>query len=220
MLTVNSGNLLDEVDRQIGELSLPACTKAELTLECERRVYSVMGGSKFENYLRYIYSRLRDAGFVKGSFKLQNKFHLYRGYVRFAGEMMAKAGLKQLKNWPELKQLRRQNTEMIEEHFSKVGLALWPKPTEADVTMLRYPVLTPHKSRIVEQASKKKLDLGGWYMSPIHPLQRGDLAKVDYRSGSCQKAEDMISQLVHLPTGLGLNKQKLGAMASIISHDR
>ncbi len=216
MLTVNSENLLDEVDRQIGELSLLACTKAELTLECERRVYSVMGGSKFENYLRYIYGRLRDVGFVKGSFKLQNKFHLYRGYVRFAGEMMAKAGLKQLKNWPKLKQLRRQNTEMIEEHFSKAGLALWPKPDEADVTMLRYPILTPHKSRIIERARKQKLDIAGWYMSPVHPLQGDDLAKVNYHSRNCQRAEYMISQLVHLPTGLTLSRQSLESMAKII----
>lgn len=219
MLTVNSERLLEEVDRQIGELSVPASAKSELTLECERRVYSVIGGSKFESYLRYIYGKLRDMGFAKGSFKLENKFHLYRGYVRLTGEMTAKAGLKQLKNWPKLKQLKRQNAEMIEEHFGKARLALWPKPDEADVTMLRYPILTPHKSGILKQARKQKLDVAGWYISPVHPLQGDDLARVDYHMANCKKAENMIKQLVHLPTGLWLNKQNLEAMVRIISRN-
>lgn len=219
MLTVNSKKLLDEVDRQVENWTLPALAKSELILECERRVYSILGGSQLENYLRYAYSKLRNMGLVKGSFKRDTKFCLYRGYVRFVGEMTAKAGLKQLANWPKLKQLRRQDTGMIEEYFSRAGLALWPKPDEADVTMLRYPVLTPHKSRIMERVRKQKLDVAGWYMSPVHPLQGDDLAKVNYHSGNCQRAEDMINRLVHLPTGLTLKKQSLEAMARIISQD-
>jgi len=219
MLTVNSRKLLDQVDRQIEELALPAPRKSELILECQRRVYSILGGSQLQGHLRYTYGKLRDIGIIKGSFKLEGNFRLYRGYVRFAGEMTAKAGLKQLENWPKLKRLRRENTEMIEEYFSKARLTLRPKTDEADVTMLRYPILTPHKSRIVEQASKQKLDVAGWYMSPIHPLQGDELAKVDYNRGSCQKAEDMIKQLVHLPTGLTLNKQSLEAMVKIISQN-
>ena len=217
MLTVNSKELLDEVDMQIEQWGLPASRKSELILECQRRVYSILSGLKMEYHLRYMYVKLRDAGLVKGSFKLDCDFSLYRGYVRFAGEMTAKVGLKQLENWPKLKQLRRQNTEMIEEHSNKAGLPLWPKPDEADVTMLRYPILTPYKSRIVQHARKQKLDAASWYMSPIHPLQGDDLARVGYHSGSCRKAEDMIRQLVHLPTGCWLNKQNLEAMVKIIS---
>ena len=124
-----------------------------------------------------------------------------------------------MKNWPQLKQLRRENVEKIKESFSKAGLALWPVPAEADVTMLRYPILTPHKSRILKDAYKQKLDIAGWYISPVHPLQGNDLTKVNYHNGNCQRAEDMISQLVHLPTGLTLNKKGLEAMVRIISQN-
>ena len=57
-------------------------------------------------------------------------------------------------------------------------------------------------------------------MSPVHPLQGDNLTKVDYQSGNCKRAEGMISQLVHLPTGLGLNEQNLEAMMRIISQNR
>jgi perosamine synthetase len=217
MLTVNSRKLLDEVERQIEQCALPASTKSELILECQRRVYSVMGSSKLQNCLLYVYRKLRDMGFVKNSFELKSGFRFYQGYVRLAGEMTAKAGLKQLESWPKLNRLRRETVELIEGHFRRAGLPLWPRPVEADVTMLRYPLLTPYKSEILNHARKYRLDIAGWYISPIHPLQGADLAKVDYRVGSCQKAEHMISELVHLPTGLKLNGFCLDNMVKIIS---
>jgi dTDP-4-amino-4,6-dideoxygalactose transaminase len=220
MLTVNSKELLDEVNYQIENWALPASAKTEMILECERRLYSILSGSQLESYIRYAYRKLRDMGLVKGSFKLDSEFCLCPGYVRFTGETTARAGLKQLENWPKLKQIRRQNTTMIEQYLRKTDLALWPKPAEADVTMLRYPVLTPHKPKIIKHAHKQRFDIAGWYMSPVHPLQGDNLAKVDYHSGSCQRAEIMISQLIHLPTGVRLNKQNLEAMVRIISQNR
>lgn len=220
MLTVNSEELRDEVNQWIEELALPACKKSELVLECQRRVYSILGGPKLQDYLRYMYVKFRDRGLVKGSFRLDCDFRLYRGYVRFAGEMTAKVGLKQLENWPKLMQLRRQNTQMIEEHFRKAGLALWPRPGLANVTMLRYPILTINKSKILEQAGKQKLDVAGWYMSPVHPLTGKDLRKVDYENGSCQRVEEMISRVVHLPTGLLLSERKIETMVKIIAQNQ
>lgn len=219
MLTINSRQLLDEVDYQIEKLAIPAPVKTELLLACERRVYPILGSSKLKSYLRYKCKKLRDKNLAGGSFGPGNKFRFYRGYIRFAGKMTAKAGLKQLENWPKLKQLRRKNTEMIEEHLSKLGISVWPKPDEADVTMLRYPVPTQHKSRVIELAHKQKLDIASWYESPVHPLKGNELAKVDYRIGSCQKAEDMIKRFVYLPTGLTLTKQKLEAMVRIICNN-
>jgi dTDP-4-amino-4,6-dideoxygalactose transaminase len=216
MLTVNSQPLLEKIDSEIEKWALPMSLQSDVVLECQRRIYWTFSTPKLEGWLKYIYLKLRDKDLIKGSFKLDCKFCFYRGYVRLAGEMMAKAGLAQLENWPKLKQLRRQNTEMIEEHFNKAGLPLWPRPDEADVTMLRYPVLTPHKSRIVKQARKQKLDVAGWYISPVHPFEGDALTKVDYHSGSCEKAEDMIRQLVHLPTGVTVNKQNLETMVRII----
>lgn len=216
MLTVNSKKVLDEVDKQIEDLALPASTKSELLLECERRLYPMLGSSRLKSYLQNKCKELRNMSLCRCSSNSDTEFRFYRGYVRLAGTMTAKAGLKQLENWPKLMQLRRKNTEMIEEHLSKAGLALWPKPAEADVTMLRYPVPTPEKARVISQARKQKLDIAGWYESPVHPLKGNELSKVDYKIGSCQKAEDMIKRFVYLPTGLTLNRHKLEAMMGII----
>ena len=213
MLTVNSNELLEQVGQQIEKSALPASTKLELILECERRVFPLLGcRSKLKSYLRYMCNKLRG----KGTFKPEEGFDCYRGYIRLAGKMTSREGLKQLENWPRLMQLRHENTRMIEEHLSKAGLALWPKPDEADVTMLKYPVRTPHKSQILKQARKQKVAIIGYFSSPVHPLQEQALNKVGYRRGSCRKAEDMIKQYVYLPTGPLLTEQSLENMLRII----
>jgi dTDP-4-amino-4,6-dideoxygalactose transaminase len=213
MLTVNSVELLERVDQQIEELALPASRRSELILECERRVHPFPGWiPKLKGCLQYIWNTLRD----KESSNPGREFQLYRGYVRLGGEMTANEGLKQLGNLPKLKNLRREHTAMIEEHLRQAGLPLWPRPEQSDITMLKYPVRTPHRWKILEQARKQGLRITGYFSSPVHPLQGEDLAKVDYKIGSCRKAEDMIEHHVYLPTGPLLNRQELGTMIELI----
>lgn len=216
MLTVSSKQLLYKVDQQIEQSAVAASKKSELVLACQRRAYSILGRARLEAYLRYHYSRLRNMRLTKGNSLLKGSFHFYPGYIRLAGELAAKAGVKQIESWPRLQQIRQQNTAMIEEYFSEAGLPLWPKPDQADITMLRYPLLVRKKSEIVDQAGKKGLDVAGWYTSPVHPLQGDDLVKVGYRAGSCRRAEGTIEQLVHLPTGAFLNRRRLEAIMKMI----
>ncbi len=217
MLTVNSSGLLEKVDRQIERFAAPASKKSDFILACLRRAYHPFSQSRLDCYLGYQYSRLRSTLHFRGKSFLKNGFPSCEGYVRLAGEMKAKAALKQLENWPKLQQIRLQNTAMIEESFSNAGLSLWPKQPQAKITMMRYPLRVYKKWEIVHRAGVRGLDIAGWYISPVHPLSGGDLAKVDYHTGSCPRAEGTIERLVHLPTGPSLNKHKLDAMMRIIN---
>jgi dTDP-4-amino-4,6-dideoxygalactose transaminase len=153
----------------------------------------------------------------RGKSFLKNGFPAPEGYVRLAGEIKAKAALKQLQNWPRLHQLRLQNTAMIEKSFSDAGLSLWPKQPQANITLMRYPLRVYKKWEIVHRAGIRGLDIAGWYVSPVHPLNDNDLAKVDYHRGCCPTAEGTIERLVHLPTNESLNKHKLEAMMKILN---
>jgi perosamine synthetase len=217
MLTVNSKQMLDEVDKQIEMSAAAASKKSELILACQRRIYPLLGNSRLECYLRYYYSRLRNMLVNKQVSLLKGTFPPYQGFARLAGEMTAKVGLKQLEKWHKNRQIRLHNTMMIEEYFNKAGLPLWPKLPQANITMLRYPLLARKKWEIIHQAGKCGLDIAGWYSSPVHPLYGKDLAKVDYRLGSCLKVEGMIERLVHLPTGASLNERRLNAMMKVIT---
>ena len=217
MLTVNSSGLLEKVDRQIERFAAPASKKSEFILACLRQAYHPFSQSRLDCYLGYQYSRLRSMLHFRGKSFLKNGIPFCEGYVRLAGEMKAKAALKQLENWRKLHQIRLQNTAMIEESFSDAGLSLWPRQPQANITMMRYPLRVYKKWEIVHQAGIRGLDIAGWYVSPVHPLGDSDLAKVDYHRGSCPRAEGTIERLVHLPTGPSLNKHKLRAMMKIIN---
>ncbi|MGD0572046.1 MAG: DegT/DnrJ/EryC1/StrS family aminotransferase [Sedimentisphaerales bacterium] len=217
MLTVNSSGLLEKVDRQIERFAAPASEKSEFIMACLRRAYHPFSQSRLDCYLGYNYSRLRSMLRFRGKSFLKDGFPECAGYPRLAGETKAKTRLKQIESWPKLQQIRRQNTAMIEESFSKAGISLWPVEPQAKITMMRYPLRVYKKWEIVHRAGVRGLDIAGWYSSPVHPLSDSDLAKVDYLRGCCPRAEGTIERLVHLPTGQSLNKHKLEAMMKIIS---
>lgn len=217
VLTVNSIGLLEKVDRQIERFAAPASEKSEFIRACLRRAYHPFSNSRLDVYLGYNYSRLRSMLHFKGESFLKAGFPAPEGYVRMAGETKAKAGLIQLENLHKLQQIRLQNTAMIENAFRDAGLSLWPKQPQADITLMRYPLRVYKKWEVVHRGGVRGLDIAGWYSSPVHPLGAGDLAKVDYHTGSCPRAEGTIERLVHLPTGQSLNKRKLQAMMKIIN---
>ncbi len=217
MLTVNSSTLLEKVDRQIKRFAAPAPKKLEFILPSLQRAYHPLSQSRLDCYLGYNYSRLRSMLHSSGKSFLKNDFPSSAGYPRLAGDTKAKAGLKQIESWPELHQIRLQNTAMIEEYFSDAGLSLWPIEPQANITMMRYPLRVYKKWEIVHRAGIRGLDIAGWYTSPVHPLSDADLAKVDYRLGYCPRAEGTIERLIHLPTGPSLNKRKLQAMMKILN---
>jgi len=214
ILTVNSQSLLEQVDQQIQEWALPASTISELLLSIERKVYPYWGPSRFRNYFRHMCNRFhyqRPTG-------LDHGYCLHKGYVRLGGKGTTKVGLKQLEKWSGLMRLRRENTRMIEDRLHELGLALWPRPAEADVTLLIYPVRTAHRAAILKEARKERLPLMGYYGSPVNPFYGDDLAKVDYELGCCPRSEEMLGQLVYLPTSSLLTESNLKAMLRIISN--
>jgi perosamine synthetase len=218
MLTINSKSLLARVDEEIARWAVSMSVTDDMTLEFQRRIYSTINKMGLESHLKYLYFKLRDKGIVKGSFSLSGEFKLYQGYAKLAGERMSAVGLKQLEQWPQLQKIRRENVALIKEAFSKAGLPLWPIPPEADITMLRYPLLSTHKTEILQVVRQKKCDIAGWYNSPVHPLGNENLAKVDYRMGDCPQSESFITRLLHIPTGLSLSREKLDSMIGILAH--
>lgn len=216
MLTVNSSELRDKIDAQISELVFPALRRSEVLLGFERFLYKRLGVGKARSYIQYLLSKVRQIRFFKASDIKNEEYILYPGYLRLMGDHTAKVGLKQLESWPDLMRLRRDNTQLIEDQLCRKGLPLWPRPTEADITMLRYPVLVMDKARLLRIARNEKLDILGWYSSPVNPLRGKSLLNVDYRIGSCRRSEGLIEKLVCLPTGRTLKSDRLNRMIELV----
>jgi dTDP-4-amino-4,6-dideoxygalactose transaminase len=47
-----------------------------------------------------------------------------------------------------------------------------------------------------------RIEVAGWYTTPVHPLEGAQLRAVGYEPGSCPNAEALCSSLISLPTNL------------------
>jgi perosamine synthetase len=216
ILTVNSNDLLEKVDRQIELLAQPTPTEYELLPAFLKMLYHPFHHSRLDCFLGYNYSRLRGLLHSGGRSFLKDGFSPLAGFPRLSGEMKAKAGLRQLANQHKFQQVRLENTAMIENAFGKAGLSICPRQPKVELSLMRYPLRVYKKWEKVHQAGIRGLDVAGWYNSPIHPLTGDDLIKVNYKIGCCPRSEGTIERLVHLPTDSSLNKNKLEIMMRVL----
>ncbi|MDA8104275.1 MAG: DegT/DnrJ/EryC1/StrS family aminotransferase [Nitrospiraceae bacterium] len=94
----------------------------------------------------------------------------------------------------------RKNVSTIYRHlFGKMGLKTCELPAAYDPVFLRYPVLVDDKWRVLQEAQRQRIEMGDWFLSPVHPNTDG-LEKARYQRGSCPNAEKICHHIVNLPT--------------------
>lgn len=69
---------------------------------------------------------------------------------------------------------------------------------EMEPVLVRYPVRVRCKPDVLRLASKRGLEIGSWFESPLHPSET-NLGAYDYRTGSCPEAEKACGEVVNLP---------------------
>lgn len=75
-----------------------------------------------------------------------------------------------------------------------------PVPPWASPVYARYPLRSPDKCRLLGAAEKCRVEIAGWYATPVHPLLQSEWKGVGYVAGSCPNAERACSEVVSLPT--------------------
>jgi len=98
-------------------------------------------------------------------------------------------------------------------------LGAFDLPRKADgVFAHRFPLFVKNKEELLKLASKKEIEIAGWYDSPIHPLKGSELNKVGYLEGSCPNAERASSTLISLPTHLTISKCEAEKIANFVKN--
>jgi len=69
----------------------------------------------------------------------------------------------------------------------------------ADVPFVRFPLLVPHRNKLVSFCRSRGMYLGTWYTQPVAPYPL-PLPSVMYIIGSCPVAESVCRDIVNLPT--------------------
>jgi len=102
---------------------------------------------------------------------------------------------------------RKMITRMYEEGLRAIGARPVEYRSDLDPVFLRYPVMVTDKPRALALARKARIELGDWFLSPVHPNQdRWEAA--GYEKGSCPLAEDICAHVVNLPTHARVNAKE------------
>ncbi|MBU0742293.1 DegT/DnrJ/EryC1/StrS family aminotransferase [bacterium] len=94
---------------------------------------------------------------------------------------------------------RRRIAQQYANWFSARGAMIQSGPEGANPVWLRFPVLVENRTALLNEARRRRIELGDWFNSPLHPSV-SDPAMFGYRSGLCPVADYVSSGIVNLPT--------------------
>ncbi|MFG1990719.1 GNAT family N-acetyltransferase [Actinoplanes sp. NPDC048988] len=143
--------------------------------------------------LRALYRRLSRLGLVVGSYAAdvaaspEYEWRMTRSVRRRLPRRTARAR----------KQLTRRATVAARYRAGVTRLG-FDVPTPV-TPPLRVPVAVPDKRGLLDEAARRRLEVGDWFTTPVHPLTGADLEAAGYRPGSCPNAEWAAEHVVSFP---------------------
>jgi dTDP-4-amino-4,6-dideoxygalactose transaminase len=192
---INNEGLEKELEERYLELSFPSAVRS-IRLAIQYYASIVLYRPSFFWPLRDAYRILAALKVVEGNYNPRGNKNEYL-----------------LRMSPGRKKLLGKKIDTIEENNRRINiitnqykkrinskLLIHPKlPEGCNVIFGRYPLITEIKKDILKRARAARVEVGDWYITPIHPLTEAEWDKVFYKKGSCMNAEKMSKRVITLP---------------------
>jgi perosamine synthetase len=81
--------------------------------------------------------------------------------------------------------------------------------------LLRYPIRSAERTKIMSKAKSSGVFLGNWYDSVVAPGDT-DLSETGYVDGSCPRAEKLSKEIINLPTGREVSLEMASKIVSFL----
>lgn len=94
---------------------------------------------------------------------------------------------------------RKRVAKLYRKKLTRLGIEPPYEPGYAEHTYLKFPLLVKDRDKVFRIAQKEKLELGDWFLSPIHPVMK-NFGLWHYRWGENPVAEKISQHIVNLPT--------------------
>jgi dTDP-4-amino-4,6-dideoxygalactose transaminase len=196
---VHSEAMLDRV-RHLYEAFESPPVKDTILLNLQYIAHSILRRPTFFWAMRDIYRALSKLGLSIGTFgiaEFEGRINdEYRRKMAASFQRRLEAKLRDVKT---LISHRKWVAAQYENGLRQLGLECVASPEGAETVFLRYPILTRDKVRVLQEAKRRKVELGDWFATPIHPLTEEQWKNVGYEKGSCPVAEDVCRRAVTLP---------------------
>ncbi len=151
---------------------------------------------------------------LKGLYRFLSKHHLTigsssgseledilmpSGYFKAMGKTQINEGIRAITKLVELLNLRKENAQLYTEKLAKHEKYHVHPDLHPYHSFLKYPVLVSDRKKIFESARNEGIELGDWFISPIHPVEK-NFDKWLLFFPDIPVAALLASQVLNLPT--------------------
>jgi perosamine synthetase len=137
------------------------------------------------------------------------------GFLQRLSESQARLGAERLGGLSTAIERRRQIAHRYTDLLVSRGRAAAAEPDEVEHAFLRYPLRVADRPRFVGAAARAGIDLGDWFVSPVHPVT-DRLDRWGYVTGSAPHAEKACREIVNLPTDPMLGARDVDRVLSFL----
>jgi dTDP-4-amino-4,6-dideoxygalactose transaminase len=130
---------------------------------------------------------------------------LQKGFAKKMSSIQAEKGISELKKLDDYNRFRMDIAKKYNELLLSLNIIPPFEPDYATHTFLKYPLLVKSRNEFMLLAEKEKIELGDWFLSPIHPVLK-DFEQWQYVMGTNPIAEYVSAHLVNLPTHPGIRE--------------
>lgn len=137
-------------------------------------------------------------------------------FLKQMSNVQLKKGISELMKLNQYVSHRVKVAAQYDEALRKLGIKI---NSNSDNAYLKYPLLVKDRKLFFELAAKKNIELGDWFISPIHPItEQFHLWQYDY--GKFPIAEYVSAQIVNLPTHIDMSPKAVERVLSFLNENK
>jgi perosamine synthetase len=221
---VNNPQLAETFGDTYAEFSEPSAG-LDLVLRLQCLLHAAVVTPSLFWFAQKTYRTLTSLGFGVGSSSGEElECRMPADYKMKMSGRQQKLLLRKLADIARVNAHRKRVTALYDKLLPEIGITPLRMPPEYDPVLLRYPVMVDDKNEILEAAKRNRIEIGDWFLSPVHPNLSG-WEKVGYEQGMCPVAENVCAHLINLPTHEKIGEREvekimkfLGSVSKFISY--
>jgi len=141
------------------------------------------------------------------------------GYFKGMSNFQAKVGAREIGNAGRYNEHRILLANFYTQALLELGITPPYAPSYATHTFLKYPLFVKNRGEFLAAAEKQNVELGDWFLSPIHPVTR-NFERWQYPVGTNPVAEALGAHVVNLPTGPNVDRKQAERVIDFITRHR
>jgi dTDP-4-amino-4,6-dideoxygalactose transaminase len=185
-------------------------------LRLQYLIYSTLVNPSSFWFAQNTYRTLSKLGIALGSSSNEElNCTMPKGYQKKMSTWQKNLLKKKIKEIDRHIEHRKWVTSVYESLLNEKGINTLRLPDYYNPVFLRYPLLAKDKRKIIQDAKRRNIELGDWFLSPVHPNLYG-WERVSYQRGQCPIAEDICNHIINLPTHIGINQKKISTIIEFL----